>query len=316
MARNVYFSQAVKSEQNLYEDLIIESLKIYGQDVYYLPRTIVNRDYILGEDVASQFDDAYMIEAYIENPEGFDGAGDLYSKFGLEIRDDATFIVSRRQWARLVGMYNNDITIIKPSEGDIIYLPLSNSMFEITLVEDDQPFYQLSNLPVWKLQCSLFEYNDEKINTGIDIIDEQSTVYSYQVAMDISLSGGNHFIIGETVTQTLVAAEGETPAVEVYGEVQTITKTSDVTSSISVSNIGVKNSTVARDFVVSLTIPLVGNMTSNSGYISKVYGIGDNNLNNVFSSDTGAGNVSFEFEGDSILDFSESNPFGDPSETY
>ena len=98
MPRNVYFSQAVRSEQNLYEDLIIESLKIYGQDVYYVPRTLINRDTILGEDAASKFDDAYLIEAYIENVEGFEGAGDLYSKFGLEIRDEITFVLSRRQW--------------------------------------------------------------------------------------------------------------------------------------------------------------------------------------------------------------------------
>ena len=87
MPRNVYFSQAVKSEQNLFEDLIIESLKIYGQDVYYIPRTLVNRDNILGEDAASKFDDAYIIEMYIENIDGFEGSGDLYSKFGLEMRD-------------------------------------------------------------------------------------------------------------------------------------------------------------------------------------------------------------------------------------
>ena len=165
MARNVYFSQAVRSEQHLYEDLVIESLKIYGQDVYYIPRNIVNRDNILNEDIASQFDDAYMIEAYIENPEGFDGAGDLYSKFGLEIRDDANFIISRRTWDRLVGLWNNSIDVNKPQEGDLIYLPLSNSVFEIMMVEDEQPFYQLSQLPVWKLQCSLFEYNEENFNS-------------------------------------------------------------------------------------------------------------------------------------------------------
>ena len=92
MARNVYFSQAVKSEQNLYEDLIIESLKIFGQDVYYLPRTIISRDDVLGEERGSKFDDAYIIEAYIENNGGFEGAGDLYSKFGLEIRDEACLL--------------------------------------------------------------------------------------------------------------------------------------------------------------------------------------------------------------------------------
>src|SRR6056300_1957727 len=109
MPRNVYFSQAVRSEINLYEDLIIESLKIYGQDVYYLPRTIVNEDRILGDDPASSFSNSYKIEMYIENAEGFDGEGDLFTRFGVEIRDEATFVVSRRRWSDAVGAYDNEI---------------------------------------------------------------------------------------------------------------------------------------------------------------------------------------------------------------
>ena len=144
MPRNVYFSQAVRSEQHLYEDLVIESLKIFGQDVYYVPRTLVERDTILGEDPASSFDDAYLIEAYIENQEGFEGAGDLYQKFGLEIRDEANFIISKRQWEKLVGLYNNSLSTVRPQEGDLIFLPMSNSFFEITFVEHEKPFYQLS----------------------------------------------------------------------------------------------------------------------------------------------------------------------------
>jgi len=316
MPRNVYFSQAVKSEQHLYEDLVIESLKIYGQDVYYIPRTIVNRDNILNEDIASQFDDAYMIEAYIENPEGFDGAGDLYSKFGLEIRDDANFIIARRTWDRLVGLWNNVLSGSKPNAGDLIYLPLSNSVFEIMMVEDEQPFYQLSQLPVWKLQCSLFEYNDENFETGVDIIDNLQSQVSYQVGMDLSVTAGNHFTIGETVTQTLVEASGDTPAVQVYGEVQTITKTSNLLATISVSNIGVLNSTTARDFSISNTKPLIGSDSEFECYITNIYTIGDNDTDNVFPNDSSAKNTEFEFEADSILDFSESNPFGDPSENF
>ena len=316
MPRNVYFSQAVKSEQHLYEDLVIESLKIYGQDVYYIPRTIVNRDNILNEDIASQFDDAYMIEAYIENPEGFDGAGDLYSKFGLEIRDDANFIIARRTWDRLVGLWNNVLSGSKPNAGDLIYLPLSNSVFEIMMVEDEQPFYQLSQLPVWKLQCSLFEYNDENFETGVDIIDNLQSQVSYQVGMDLSVTAGNHFTIGETVTQTLVEASGDTPAVQVYGEVQTITKTSNLLATISVSNIGVLNSTTAKDFSISNTKPLIGSDSEFECYITNIYTIGDNDTDNVFPNDSSAKNTEFEFEADSILDFSESNPFGDPSENF
>lgn len=310
MARNVYFSQAVRSEQHLYEDLVIESLKIYGQDVYYIPRSIVNRDTILNEDIASQFDDAYMIEAYIENPEGFEGTGDLYSKFGLEIRDDANFILAKRTWDRLIGLWNNSLSEDKPQSGDLIYLPLSNSMFEIMMVEDEQPFYQLSQLPVWKLQCSLFEYNEENFETGVEAIDSLQGLVSYQIGIDLTVTNGDHFVIGETVTQDL----GD--SVEVYGEVQTVTKTSDTVATISVSNIGVNNSDTAKDFIVSGTAGLVGSESGNTCYITKIYDIGDNDKNNVFPSDSASQNTDFEFEADSILDFSETNPFGDPSENY
>src|SRR6056300_47254 len=109
MATNPYISQRVQSEQNLYEDIVIESLKFYGQDVYYIPREIVNKDPIFLDDVPSRFSDAYKIEMYIENTEGFDGEGDLFTKFGIELRDQATFVVARRRWSDAVGAYDNEI---------------------------------------------------------------------------------------------------------------------------------------------------------------------------------------------------------------
>ena len=309
MPRSVYFSQAVKSEQNLYEDLIIESLKIFGQDVYYIPRALVSRDDILGEDRASKFDDAYLIEAYIENTDGFEGAGDLYQKFGLEIRDEATFIISRRQWNNLVGVWNNSVETNKPQEGDLIFLPMSNSFFEISFVEDEQPFYQLSNLPVYKMQCSLFEYNDEDFDTGVDAIDVTQVQASYQVGMDITLTGGNHFTLGERVTQVI----STDPAVSVYGEIQTLTKTSNLVASISVSNIGVTGSTDAKDFFVSPTVGLTGAESGHTCFISDIKNVADAE---AFPSDSQAENYAFEIEADGFLDFTETNPFGDASETY
>ena len=172
MATNFYFSQKVRSEQNLYEDIVIESLKMYGQDVYYLPREIVNEDRVFGDDVPSKFSSSYKIEMYVENVEGFDGEGDLFTKFGVEIRDQATFVVARRRWTSTVGRVDNNINSIRPREGDLIYLPLSNSMFQIMAVEHEQPFYQISNLPVYKLRAELFEYNDEDFETEIDAIDD------------------------------------------------------------------------------------------------------------------------------------------------
>ena len=323
MPRNVYFSQAVKSEQNLYEDLIIESLKIFGQDVYYIPRTLVNRDNVLGEDPASKFDDAYLIEAYIENQDGFEGSGDLYSKFGVEIRDEATFIISRQQWNKLVGLWNNEIGTPKPEEGDIIFLPMTNKFFEITFIEHEQPFYQLSNLPVYRLQCSLFEYNDEDFETGVELIDDLSQANAYTQVFDLTVTGGNHFIKGETISQTLVAASSDynantgagTAPIIVTGEVASVTKTSDIAATIEVSNFGVTGSSgEARSFIVSNSLGLVGSESNNTCFITKIYGVGDST--NTFNTDGGAQNVAFELDADSFLDFTESNPFGDPSETY
>ena len=315
MPRNVYFSQAVKSEQNLYEDLIVESLKIYGQDVYYIPRTVINRDYILGEDRASKFEDAYLIEAYIENSDGFEGAGDLYQKFGLEIRDEATFIISRRQWQKLIGFWNNDLETGKPSEGDLLFLPMSNSFFEINFVEDEQPFYQLSNLPVFKLQCALYEYNDEEFDTGISEIDIAQVKDAYSITMDLTVTNDDHFEQGETVTQTLVAAQGDTAAIEVFGEVMTIEKTSGISATITVGNIGVSGIEEARDFIVSSTQGLVGSESNNTCYITEIYTLGED-ASKYDPADDQQINARLELEADSFLDFTESNPFGDPSETY
>jgi len=314
MPRNVYFSQAVKSEQNLYEDLIIESLGIYGQDVYYIPRTLVNRDNVLNEDPASKFDDAYLLEMYIENTEGFEGAGDLYSKFGLEIRDDATFIVSRRRWETRVGVFDDNTIDPRPQEGDLIFLPMTNSFFEISYVEDDSPFYQLSNLPVYRMQCSMFEYNDEDFDTGITAVDDATAKVAYQLPMDITITGGNHFEVGETIEQTLTAAVGATPAVKVFGEVQQRTKTSDILSKIFVSNIGASGTTTAKDFTVGGTI--TGLTSGYTGTIATIYSDLTDTTGQAWATDEAAQNIDFELDADGFIDFSESNPFGDPSETY
>ena len=309
MPRNVFFSQAVKSEQNLYEDLIVESLQIYGQDIYYVPRTLVSRDNILGEDPASKFDDAYLMEAYLENIDGFEGAGDLMSKFGLEIRDEATFVISRRVWERLVGKFSTNVSDPRPQEGDVIFLPMTNSFFEINFVEDDSPFYQLSNLPVYRMQCSLFEYADEDFDTGIETIDLKTGQSAYQVFLDVTVSGGNHFEVGETVSQIV------STGITVSGEVQQRTKTSDIAGTYGISNIGVTGSAgVAKDFIVSSTAVLTGGTNSYTGTITKVYDVSDNT--ETFTTDGAAENVAIELEADSFIDFTESNPFGDPSDTY
>ena len=166
------------AEKRLYENLIIEGLKIYGQDVYYLPRTLVNRDLILGEDVASKFNAAYLAEMYMETTEGFAGQQEIINKFGLEIREDTTFMVSKRRWLDLVDDPGTLIVSGRPNEGDIIYMPLMNSFFEIQFVQDQEPFFQLGQLPVYKLVCTRWEYSSEELNTGVGTIDSAEDQYS------------------------------------------------------------------------------------------------------------------------------------------
>ena len=170
MPTNVYFDTGTTNEQRLYEDLIVEQLKIYGQDVYYLPRKIANKDTIFGEDPASSFDDSYIIEMYVDNTDGYMGEQEIIKKFGLELRDDIVFTVSKARWETLVGN-NSDLTTDRPQEGDLVYFPTTNAFFEIQFVEHEQPFYQQSALPVYKLSCTRFEYSSERLDTGISTID-------------------------------------------------------------------------------------------------------------------------------------------------
>ena len=177
MATNVFFSPKVRTEQHLYEDIVIEALQMYGQDVYYIPRSQITQDVILNDDY-SEFKDSYAIEMYIANTEGFEGEGNLMSKFGLEIRDQATFVVAKRRFGQLVDIPDNSLREDRPREGDLVYLPLSKSLFEIKFVEHEKPFYQVSQLPTYELQCELFEYGSEKFNTSIEELDRFEQIYA------------------------------------------------------------------------------------------------------------------------------------------
>ena len=186
MPTNHYFSKGTISEQLLYEDLAIEAIQIYGHDVYYLPRTMVNKDELFGESPLSKFTDAYMIEMYMDTNEGFEGEKEIISRFGLEIRDETTFTVSRRRWLDLVSSNSNLISALRPNEGDWIYMPTVGRLLEISFVDKDDPFYQLDNLPVYKLFTRTVEYSSEDLDTGITAIDaietERSTdAYDWQI---------------------------------------------------------------------------------------------------------------------------------------
>ena len=170
--RNTYISQGVASEQNLIESLIIESLKIYGQNVFYIPRTQVAKDEILGEDPLSKFEQAFPIEMYFENVDNLGGQGPFIQKFGLFNELTATLVVARSRWQELVGQHGNTFVPNRPNEGDLIYFPLTKGLFEIKFVQHQDPFYQLGKLYTFKMEVELFQYASEKIDTGVADIDK------------------------------------------------------------------------------------------------------------------------------------------------
>ena len=297
MATNLYFSQKVNSEQNLYEDIVIESLKMYGQDVFYLPRDIVNEDRVFGDDVPSRFNSSYKVEMYIENIEGFDGEGDLFTKFGVEIRDQATFVVARKRWTDTIARYDNDINSIRPREGDLIYLPLSNSMFQIMAVEHEQPFYQLSNLAVYKLRTELFEYNDEDFDTNVAAIDSIEQDYAYEYLLTLDSAGGG-FTIGEIVNQTLSSG------VVMRGEVSAW---SNETLQLGLVHVGADDGKYhefipGRQVIGTTDLDRLG--TKAKATVSTT--AEDNQISQNEQ------NTDFSTIGADFLDFSEDNPFGDP----
>lgn len=176
MAVNPFFLHGSSTEQSLVQDLINEQLRMYGIDVYYLPRKIINKDTILQEVQTSKFDNSFIIEAYVNNVDGYSGAGDIMTKFGMSLRDEVTLTISRERFEEFISpilltVYGPNAAN-RPREGDLIYFPLGQRLFEIKFVEHEKPFYQLKKNYVYELQCELFEYENEEIDTSIVAIDD------------------------------------------------------------------------------------------------------------------------------------------------
>jgi hypothetical protein len=285
MPTNVFFNHAVNTEQHLYEDLVVESLRFYGHEVFYLPREIVEEDKILGEDVQSAFGDSYSVEMYIENTEGFEGEGDLFSKFGVQVRDQATFVLSLRSWERFISLDSNLATSLRPNEGDLIYFPLSGSLFEIKFVEHENPFYQVGKLFVFKLRCELFEYSGEDFDTGVANIDLVEDEQAYTIEMTMASGGSGTYYANENITLDGV----------VVGEV------------VSWDD-GINRKLTIKDNTKTLQVgdTLVG--ANGASYdIASITDI------LTFANDGNAQNKEFEDKADNYLDFSETNPFGSPT---
>ena len=283
MATNSFFTQGTTGEQDLVGSLVTEQIKMFGKDVYYIPRTLVNRDSVFEEDSLSAFNGAYLIEAYIEDATGFRGDGDMFSKFGVRISDQVTFIISRERFTAAVDDNAQLIVEGRPNEGDLIHLPMANKTFEIQFVEHEVPFYQLGKVHVWGLRCELFEYSDEDFNTGVAEIDAVEVNFANAVTINVADGGTGDFVAGEIVTGG----------------------SSNVTSEVKSWNSATRQLIVFnRSGMYAIPETLTGN-TSGAAWTSATY----NTLNNM-NSDTDQ-NFTLETQADAIIDFTESNPFGD-----
>lgn len=193
-------------EQKFMENLIVESIEIYGQNIYYLPRTYVNKDTILNEVESSEFNQALQVRAYVNNVEGWEGQGELLSKFGIRIEDKTTFIFSRKKFEEKVDDNATLNVEGRPNEGDLIWFPITRHLFEIKFVEVERPFYQLGKGFVWECQCELFEYSDEEIDTGVAEIDAIETAFANAIKLIMDPGGTGDFTVGEDVVGDLYLA--------------------------------------------------------------------------------------------------------------
>ena len=269
-------------EQKTIENLIVETIEIYGQDIYYVPRTIVNKDTVFGEDSDTKFESAKAIRAYVNNVEGWEGQGELLSKFGVRIEDKTTFIFSRDKFKEHV----DDSTVLnvegRPNEGDLIWFPTTKHLFQIMFVEAEKPFYQLGKGYVWECQCELFEYSDEEIDTGITDLDNIETAFANAITVGLVAGGSGTFTAGETVTGG----------------------TSNVTAEVKSFDSATRTLVVInRSGTFSVPETLTGG-TSSASWTTATYNT-IQNTNSEYDQ-----NNDFETADNDIIDFSETNPFG------
>ena len=325
MAVNKHFHTsnvaAIATEQNLYRDLVTEAIQIYGHDVFYIDRTLVAKDNILGEDSLSVYRNAQKIEMYMENADGgFAGEREIINQFGLQNLSEATFVVSKQQFQSKTTQITieegtssgnggsilledgSDPTTSKfegsdfyllletdatdsdrPYEGDAVYHPILKKLFQVNFVDHDEPFFQLDNNPVYKLRCRLFDYSADALDTGVTDIDAIETALTvsttdFQFTLEQDPAIGQNAILLETEKGRLLAEDGITS-----GELIVLESSDMTTASGSIL-------TEEGDFSIQEDY-ILGDMSS--------------------SGDASAQNELFDTADDSVLDFSESNPFGD-----
>lgn len=287
MAVNPYFKRTIKNEQELLESLTTEAIKIYGHDMVYLPREKVTEDTIFGEQV-SEFKDANRIEMYMENSEGFEGDQEM-SRFGLDVKETATFVVSRKRFLEVMG-HNPDIRRIgRPREGDIIYFDYPYGMFEIKFVEHDNPFYQAGDRYCFKLSCEAFKSSNEKIDTGESELDAAMDVHSSYL-QTVVVSGSGNYIEGEEVYVGTAANK------RAYGRVVSWTS---ATGTLLVNM-------QEGDFIVGET--LVGASGATSRTITSV---GESTTRAAHQDEQDNEQIQLEQTQDDIFDFTDTDPFSE-----
>ena len=289
MATSHYFRNFDLSkinEQRLYEDLLTESIKIMGHDIYYLPReSWSDTDELFGENLSSRFERAYQMEMYIVNTDGFSGENELFTKFGLEIREGSNFIVTKRTFDK----YMPSSLTIRPREGDLLFVPVMNRIFEIKFVEEELLFFGkgLRTPYIYELRCELFRYNNEKIETGVNVIDDIDVNASYTI--ELILTGSGNYNIGEAVYQgaNLAAA----------------------TATAKVGNWDPNNRKI---YLVDINgnfangLNIIGTKSNTSGTVTSTDTLGDHIYYDFFN------NKQIQTEANNIIDFSETNVFGTP----
>jgi len=309
MATNQYvnsFNNGLSGEQGLYEDLIIESIKMYGFDALYLPRNIAGVDTILNEEILSKFDKSYAVEMYLLEADGF-GGEDFLSKFGVTVADTCTLVVAVKRWKTLVqnDLNNIDPTRDRPYEGDLIYLPFSKSLFEIRFVEDQEQFYRLNHLPTYQLRCELFRYESQDFDTGVAAIDDLESRWADITNVRISIVAGT-FIKNEKVT--LTTEDGVIIRAEIVRAPRTLS--SDLYGLANISypagefesldgGTSISGDTSGAEGIVTVVIGLDDPYTIADPYMPEI-------LNTPFED-----NAAFELKKPDFIDFSLDNPFGD-----
>ena len=289
MSVNPFFNNIYqRNEQDLLEDLTVEIIKIHGMEIFYLPRSLVNKDRLFGEDPISAFNNNITIEMYLETVNGFNGPGDMLSKFGLQIKDSASFIVAKERFKKETGM-------LRPLEGDLLYLPLTKGLFEVKFVEHENYFFQNGKNHVFKLSVELFQFSEETFATGEPVIDTIGKNRQFTIYLNYGSTGANTtpFVVGSNVYQyTNGTVTGSYTGANAFGVVQSYTSTQ-----LTVSN------TIGTWYGSDTTTRYVASQ-DNTAY--RLVTAIDDKIN----TDTYNDNKIIQTKTDSILDFTESNPFG------